>query len=120
MGVFGTGNFDSDCSAEFLGDLCDELIAQVESAINSPSNLEAGEYWSDVVPSIIDLLLLFEGRRLFGSKLPSPTDAARWKAAYLDAWEASGKELKQEFYTERKRVLQRTFAKLIRRANRKD
>lgn len=87
MTTFGTGNFGSDSAQEFLADLCDDLIGKVEAVMKKPNSLEAGEYWAEVVPGIVELLLLFDSRNLWGSGLPSVEAAERWKVIFLTAWD---------------------------------
>ena len=115
MGTWSHGNFDNDCSADFLSDITGKLVEEIRQAVKDPEKLEADEYWGDAMPSSIELLNLIATQNWVGTVLPETSEAKAWKATYLEVWDKSIEHLnpKEGYKEKRLSVLEDTFNRLI-------
>src|SRR5947208_2226389 len=56
MGTWGPGNFENDCAADHLYQVCGPLLKQVEEAMKYPSSIEPDEYGGDIVPANLEII----------------------------------------------------------------
>jgi hypothetical protein len=115
VGTWGSGNFDSDTSADHLSILTARLVREVEEAMAGDRvELEPDEYWGVAVPCNLEILHVLTSRRWAGVVLPGAETVEAWKATYLAVWDASIDELEPapEHKTQRRAVLERTFDQL--------
>jgi len=82
MARSGNGNFDSDASADYIGDLVERLVKEVEQALENPKSIEPDEYYGMVLPCIVEILAALN--QLSGTaSIPSPEVIACWKSKFL-------------------------------------
>lgn len=126
MGTWGAGNFENDCAAEHVQELCSGLIAQIEKAVADPELLEPGEYHSQVMMANIEILACLSeglGRFEYGSIpdmlypvfIPPSNTVEQWKTVYLNVWDnfIDRLEPKADYRKQRRDVLVDSFDRLI-------
>ena len=115
MGTWSYGNFDNDCSADFLSELTGNIVSEIREAIKEPSDLEADEYWGSAMPACIEILNLLSSQKWVGVTLPEESEAKIWKDIFLKVWGESidALEPKEGHKEKRLSVLENTFNKLI-------
>jgi hypothetical protein len=129
MGTWGPGNFENDCAADQLFEVCGPLLKAVQEMINNPSAIEPDEYGGDIVPAnleIIACLSEYLGRYergeiqdfLYPCVLPPPETIAEWKLKYLAVWDAciDGLDPGPEYKQKRRQVIIETFERVERLA----
>ncbi|MYW04890.1 DUF4259 domain-containing protein [Streptomyces sp. SID3343] len=119
MGTWGSGNFDSDTSADHLSGITDRLVEEVAEAMTGDLvEIEADEYWGVAVPCNLELLLLLDRTGHVGVSLPRADVIAGWKETFMAVWDRTidGLEPKPDYRAERRAVLERTFDQLAEAA----
>ena len=129
MGTWGPGNFENDCAADHLYEVCGPLLKQVEEAMKDPSLIEPDEYDSDIVTANLEIIACFSehlGRYargeiedyLYPCVLPPPETVAEWKQKYLAAWDAGidGLDPTPDYKQKRREVIIDTFDRVERLA----
>lgn len=114
MGTWGTGNFDNDHAGDFYSSVIDYLATEIDTAMNAEVELDAGGYYSDIVPAAIEIILALDERKLHCLDLDA--DEVRiWKRTYMEKWHATVDRTGMDSYyrEERERVLNETFDRLI-------
>jgi hypothetical protein len=127
MGTWGPGNFENDCAAEYLQDLCRPMVAQIEAAAANPSSIEPDEYDSDIMMANVEILACLSehlGRYtrgkipdfLYPIVVPSPETIMEWKRVYLEVWDEYIDQLKPkpEYKRKRRKVIVDSFDRLER------
>lgn len=122
MGTWGPGNFENDCAADHLYEVCGPLLKQVEEAMNNPSSIEPDEYDADIVTANLEIIACLSehlGRYaqgelqdyLYPCVLPPPEIVLQWKQKYLEVWDAhiDGLGPKPEYKKVRRDVIASTF-----------
>jgi hypothetical protein len=84
MGRSGTGNFDSDAASDYVGDLVERLVKEVEQALSKPHSITPDEYYGEVLPCIVEIIAALN--QLSGTaSIPPPETVASWKSRFLAA-----------------------------------
>ena len=97
MGTWGPGNFENDCEADHLYEVCGPLLKQVEEAMNDPAAIEPDEYDADIVTANLEIIACLSehlGRHqhgelqdfLYPCVLPPPEMVVGWRQKYLAVW----------------------------------
>ncbi len=129
MGTWGPGNFENDCAADHLYEVCGPLLKQVEDAIQDPSAIEPDEYDADIVTANLEIIACLSehlGRYergelqdfLYPCVLPPPETIAEWKQKYLAVWDAhiDGLDPDADYKQTRRQVIIDTFDRVERLA----
>jgi hypothetical protein len=129
MGTWGPGNFENDCAADHLYEVCGPLLKQVEEAMKDPSSLAPDEYDADVVTANLEIIACLSehlGRYergelqdfLYPCVLPPPETVAEWKQKYLAVWDANidGLDPDADYKKTRREVIIDTFDRVERLA----
>ena len=115
MGTFGSGNFDSDYSADYLSEVTSKIVADIKTAMEDPSELEPDEIGGVEVPCSIELLVLIAKQEWMGTVLPEVETIKQWRKTFMEVWERCIDDLdpKPDHKANRRQVLERTFDELL-------
>ena len=126
MGTWGPGNFENDRAADYLAELCQPIVEQIQTAIDDPPCLEPDEPESAIVMANIELLSSIFGNMeryasgpiedvLFPDILPRPETVSNWKSIYLRVWDGYIDQLnpKPEHKKNRRIVIAKSFDRLV-------
>jgi len=107
MGTWGAENFADDVALDWLGNFSDELVAQIRAGMRH-DELICGHL---VMAQIEVFALLCENLNVIPLE---PGEVALWRDAVLETWDANidGYEPKPEYKTERRSIIEATFARL--------
>jgi hypothetical protein len=84
MGKSGTSNFDSDAASDYVGDLVERLVKEIEQALAKPHSIAPDEYYGEVLPCIVEIIAALH--QLSGTaSIPPPETVAGWKSRFLAA-----------------------------------
>lgn len=84
MARSGPGNFESDATSDYIGDLVERLVAEVEQALSKPECLAPDEYYGEVLPCIVEIIAALH--QLSGTAtIPPPEVVAGWRSKFLAA-----------------------------------
>jgi hypothetical protein len=115
MGTWAAGNFSNDGSLDYVGDLIDQLTNTIVGCFNNGNSAldEGGE--SELMPSVAIIKILSEQ---CGAAPPEPDVIEDWRSKYLAIYDdqIDGLDPKPDFKVERRKVIDETFAELIRLA----
>jgi hypothetical protein len=82
MSRSGSSNFDSDAASDYVGDLVQRLVKEVEQALARPTSTEPDEYYGNVLPCIVEIIAALH--QLSGTAaLPPPEVIADWRSKFL-------------------------------------
>ncbi len=122
MGTWGPGNFENDCAADHIHDVCGPLLKQVEEAMKDSSAIEPDEYDADIVMANLEIIACLSehlGRHargeiqdfLYPSVLPRPETVAEWKQKYLEIWDThiDGLDPDPDYKKKRREIIIETF-----------
>lgn len=117
MGTFGPGLFDNDKALDYLDTFSSKLIHEIDVAVAHPSQLMPDEYWGNVMPCQIELLLCLH--KDVHAKLPTLKQSETWRDKYMEVWRANIDSLQPKplYKSKRREVLEDLFARLIRAAS---
>jgi hypothetical protein len=113
MGVWGAGNFNSDCAMDFVGGLVDKFVQEVDYASGDPGRMEPDEYHGDIMPCLVAIISSLH--ELTGTAaIPKPGIVADWKRKYMKVWEEYIDKLQPApgYKDQRRSVLLETFDRL--------
>ena len=129
MGTWGPGNFENDCAADHLHEVCGPLLKQIEEAMSDVSSIEPDEYDGDIVPANLEIIACLTehlGRYergaiqdfLYPCVLPPAETVAEWKQKYMEVWDGYIDDLDPDpdYKTTRRQVLVDTFERVERLA----
>lgn len=129
MGTWGPGNFENDCAADHLFEVCGPLLDQIKAAMEDPEAIEPGEYDSDIVVANLEIIACLTehlGRYergpiqdiLYPCVLPAAETIAGWKKTYLAVWDESidGLAPDPDYKKQRREVIIDTFDRVERLA----
>jgi hypothetical protein len=118
MGTWSHGNFDNDAALDWVSEITGQLLKEISEAMDSPENLEADEWDSDVVPCKIELLCLMSENKM-RPNWPDKANLEKWKTIYLNAWDSSidALEPEEDYKTQRRIVLVEVFNRMLRCAS---
>ena len=127
MGTWGPGNFENDAAAEYLQELCQPMLDQIEAAVKEASLLEPDEYDSEIMMCNIEILACWSehlGRfsrsliqdALYPCVLPPPTTVAEWHRIYLEVWDGYIDQIgpSPDYKRDRRSVIVDSFQRLER------
>jgi hypothetical protein len=78
----GSSNFDSDAASDYVGDLVEHLVKEVEQALARPHSIEPDEYYGNVLPCIVEIIAALH--QLSGvAAIPPPNVLAGWRSQFL-------------------------------------
>ncbi|MBN2497871.1 MAG: hypothetical protein JXR96_24975 [Deltaproteobacteria bacterium] len=114
MGVWGSGNLDSDGTLDIVGERSDELIERLWTAIKDTYSAEADESAHDELFVDLEWLFALEAGGCFnGWKLPAVSELEPVLEAWLAHWSGYFDGLSgPEFKAERRAVIEQTFERL--------
>ncbi|OYD60879.1 DUF4259 domain-containing protein [Rhodococcus sp. OK302] len=115
MGVWGSGNFDSDTVADGLGMLTGRIVDDITAEFEDDSSLEPDEWGGEMVPAWLEILTEIAETRRVGVSFPSTTVLIDWRDRYLRVWDGYIDELEpdDDYKVERRAVLVRTFERAV-------
>ncbi|NMM91368.1 DUF4259 domain-containing protein [Rhodococcus sp. SRB_17] len=115
MGVWGSGNFDSDTVADGLGMLTGRIVDDITAEFEEDSSLEPDEWGGEMVPAWLEILTEIAETRRVGVRFPSTTVLIDWRDRYLRVWDGYIDELEpdDDYKVERRAVLVRTFERAV-------
>ena len=127
MGTWGPGNFENDCAADHLFEVCGPLLKQIEKAMKDPSAIEPDEYDADIVTANLEIIACLSehlGRCergelqdfLYPCVLPPPETVAEWKRKYLSVWDSCGQNPPEDWERQRREILVAAFDRVERLA----
>ena len=110
MARSGAGNFDSDTASDYVGDLVERLVKEVEQALSNPHSIEPDEYYGEVVPCIVEIIAALH--QVSGvAAIPPPEVIAGWRSRFLAAREQALSET-WNANDPRNKTIRATFDKL--------
>lgn len=114
MGTWGTGNFDSDESSEYVDTIAAQLVTTINDCIADPARMALDADGEAVLmPSVDILALLFEHCH---ATPPSANDVREWRRRYLQVFDEQIDELVLDpnsgYKEERRRIIEDTFRRL--------
>ncbi len=118
MGVWGSGNFDSDTVADGLGELTDRIIGDIAEHYEDGSDdsaLEPDEWGGEMVPAWLEILVEIVEPGRVGATFPSVAVLTDWRDRYLRVWDDYIDHLEPSdgHKVERRAVLVSTFERAI-------
>lgn len=115
MGTWAAGNFDNDQALDYMGELMDQLTKTVIGSFEKPAGLEDGGE-AELMPSVAVIKILSEE---CGAAPPKPNEVEDWRSKYLAIYDAEidGLGAKSDYKIDRRKVIDETFADLIKVAN---
>lgn len=115
MGVWGSGNFDSDTVADGLGELTGRILDDITTEFEDDSNLEPDEWGGNMVPAWLEILTEIAETRRVGVTFPSTTVLTDWRDRYLRVWDGyiDGLEPDPDHKVARRSVLVHTFDRAL-------
>lgn len=116
MGAWGTGNFENDDAADYLGDLMDELTERIKECLADPERHSLGEEGEALIPSTAQILSVLAAN--FNTAPPQPDVVVRWRETYLAIFDKEISDLgARDGYPEARRaVIEQTFLRLEQQA----
>lgn len=115
MGVWGSGNFDSDTVADGLGELTGRILDDITTEFEDDSNLEPDEWGGNMVPAWLEILTDIAETQRVGVTFPSTTVLTDWRDRYLRVWDGyiDGLEPDPDHKVARRSVLVHTFDRAL-------
>jgi hypothetical protein len=107
-GTWGTGNFDNEAAAQYLGLLATQLVATINEVVGSKARLRPGEDGEGMLLPSVDVLAMLCER--YGAAPPRPEAVRQWHEKYLKAFDADDRpEPSPGFRAGRRKVVEQTF-----------
>jgi hypothetical protein len=132
MGAWGPGNFENDCSADYLHEICEPILKQIREAMSNPSLIQADEPDADLITAGLEIIACLSehlGRFARGQiqdfvyprVLPAPDEVAQWRQKFLATWDATidGLQPAADYKKRRRDVIIETFDRVEQLARRK-
>ena len=114
MGTWGSNNFDNDTAGDFFLLFIERMVNEIRVTMRMDSQLNAGSYWSDVIPCMIEMVTVLVEQNYHCLALDAE-ELKRWKRIYMERWEDTidDTQPQTEYRIERERILNETFDRLI-------
>jgi hypothetical protein len=113
MGTWGSGNFDNDAALDYVAGVVGPLVAQLQAVVDNPSLAEADE--DGGTECLVAAELLISLSQYYTDPTLTPQLVTDCRDVVLSEWENTIDDLDpdQEYKTERRAVMQQTFAQLL-------
>ncbi len=117
MGVWGTGNFESDGSMNVLAVWMNGMIERIREVFSYDSQNSIYDAYgeSDIVANVDILSTLFKAYRIYPDL--EPQEVSKWKANYLNTFDRVSNiyaaSASMDFIEKRREVVDATFDRLL-------
>ncbi|MBY8982618.1 MAG: DUF4259 domain-containing protein [Candidatus Lokiarchaeota archaeon] len=111
MGTWGPGNFENDYALDYINEVIDKYIKEIEDLFNDEYAADLDELGEGVlIPNVVIITAIIENTAGYIYK----DIVKKWKEKYLNIYDSQIDVLgaKEEYKIKRRKIIEETFEKL--------